>query len=72
MTNTELLEPYIEASGFKKEYIAKEIGLDYRTFKNRLDNVTEFKASEIEKLCRLLKITKLTERQKIFFAQKVD
>lgn len=72
MTNKKLLEMYIAKSGYKKEFIAKRIGLNYRTFKNRVDNVCEFKAGEIERLCNLLNINDLEERHRIFFASEVD
>ena len=72
MTNSKLLRECIEKSGYKLNYIAKTLGLSAFGFANKINNVTEFKASEIEKLCTLLKITSLNDRQKIFFAQKVD
>ncbi len=72
MTNTKLLERYIRKNGLKISFVAKELNLDYRTLRNKITNVSEFKASEIEKLCQLLKITSLTDRQAIFFATKVD
>lgn len=69
MTNTELLEKKITASGYKRTYIAKAIGLkSYYALSKKIKNETEFKASEIEKLCDLLKIDSLEERKAIFFA----
>ena len=72
MTNTELLEELIMKSGYKKSYIAKVIGLK-STFglMKKVQNKTEFKASEIVKLCELLGITKLEDRNKIFFATEL-
>jgi hypothetical protein len=69
MTNTELLEKKIEESGYKRNYIAKAIGLK-STFglANKINNVTEFKASEINILCDLLKIETAEEKEAIFFA----
>lgn len=71
MTNTELLEAKIKDSGLKKKYLAAECGLTPNGFRNCCTNVAEFKASQIETLCRLLKIVSLTERQAIFFARVV-
>ena len=70
MTNTELLEEKIAQSGYKKSYIAKAIGLK-STFglSKKINNVTEFKAKEIDKLCELLKINSLKEKERIFFAK---
>lgn len=70
MTNTELLEEKIKESGYKKSYIAKAIGLK-STFglSKKINNETEFKASEINTLCYLLKIDSSEEKEKIFFAK---
>lgn len=69
MTNTELLEKKIGDSGYKRSYIAKAIGLKsaYGLAK-KVNNESEFKASEIQALCDLLKIESLEERDAIFFA----
>lgn len=72
MTNTELLEDKIAKSGLKKSYIAKSIGLSPYGLTLKINNANEFKASEIEKLCILLRIDDLEERSAIFFASKVD
>lgn len=69
MTNTELLEEKIKESGYKKSYIAKVIGLKsaYGLAK-KIKNETEFKTSEVDALCKLLKISSLEEKERIFFA----
>ena len=72
MTNTELLKEKIAQSGLKKSYIAKSIGLSPYGLTLKIQNTNEFKASEIEKLCSLLGIDVLEERNAIFFASKVD
>ena len=72
MTNTELLEKRIEESGLKKSYIAKMIGLSPFGLAKKIRNESEFKTSEVEGICRLLKIDTLEERDQIFFANKVD
>ncbi len=69
MTNTTLLEKKIEESGFRKSYIAKELGLSTYGLSLKIKNVNEFKASEIDNLCILLGITDIEERCAIFFAQ---
>ena len=69
MTNTELLEKKIADSGYKKSYIAKAIGLKSSYgLSNKINNKTEFKASEINALCELLKIETAEEKEEIFFA----
>ena len=68
MTNTMLLNKKIDDSGYKRIYIAKAIGLKsaYGLAK-KIRNETEFKASEINALCELLKIDS-EEKEAIFFA----
>lgn len=70
MTNTELLEQKITDSGYKKSFIAKAIGLKSAFgLSNKIKNKTEFKASEINALCNLLKIESVEEKEAIFFAK---
>lgn len=70
MTNTKLLEKKMDDSGYKKSYIAKAIGLkSTQGLSKKVRNETEFTASEINALCKLLKIETLEERQEIFFAE---
>jgi hypothetical protein len=67
MTNTSLLEKYIEKSGYKKSFIAEQINLTAWGFMLKVNNKSEFKASEIDALCKLLKISN-KDRMAIFFA----
>ena len=68
MTNTSLLDEYIKRSGLKKSYIIKALDISRYGFSLKCNNKIEFKASEIETLCNLLKIgTK--DRMAIFFAK---
>lgn len=71
MTNTPLLEKYIERSGYKRAYIAKALGISSYTLAMKINNLSEFRASEIETLCELLNID-VVERMEIFFAKVVD
>lgn len=68
MTNVELLEAKIQASGKKKKHLAQRCGMTPNGFRNCCTNVTEFRASHIQVLCEELGITDLAERQAIFFA----
>lgn len=67
MTNTSLLERYIEESGYKKSFIAKQIGISAYTLAMKINNESEFKANEISILCDLLKIS-AWDKEAIFFA----
>ena len=71
MTNTTLLGEYIDKSGLKKSFIAKELELSRYGFNLKCNNKAEFKASEIETLCNLLNIG-TNDRMAIFFAKQVD
>lgn len=68
MTNTKLLIQYIHNSGLKKGKIAKTLGISLFTLKRKIDNETEFKQSEIQKLCELLSINTASEKESVFFA----
>lgn len=68
MTNTALLEQYIEKSGYKKSFIAKQLGLTAYGFTLKINNKSEFKGSEMTILCNLLKIN-ARDKEAIFFAK---
>lgn len=68
MTNTELLNQKIELSGYKRSFIAKQLGLSAYGLAKKIQNETEFKASEINALCILLNIVCPEEKEAIFFA----
>lgn len=68
MTNTSLLIEYIEKSGYKRSYIAKRMGLSSYTLAMKINNESEFRASEIDTLCELMDID-TDARMAIFFAK---
>lgn len=68
MTNTSLLEQYIEKSGYKKSYIAAQLGITAYGLALKINNKSEFKASEMTILCKLLKIS-ARDKAAIFFAK---
>lgn len=69
MTDTALLRDQINVSGYKMNFIAEQVGITYAGFLKKLNNETEFKATEIQKLCEVLKIG-VDLKEKIFFATK--
>lgn len=71
MTNTKLLEEYISNSGYKKSFIAKALGITAYALALKINNKSEFKANEIDILCKLLNIG-VEDRMRIFFARVVD
>lgn len=72
MTNSEELRKVIHESGMKLNYIAKIIGITPFTLTKKIDNVTCFNSIEIAKLCALLGIKSLKQKEKIFFANQDD
>jgi len=71
MTDTKELEKIIKDSGLKKSYIAKAVGLSRQGLDNKVKNRSPFTSTEICILCRLLCITSLKEKERIFFANNV-
>lgn len=71
MTNTKLLDEKIEQSGKKMKYLAEKCGLSVQGFRNCRKNKAEFKTRHIQILCEELGITKLTEKEAIFYAKNV-
>lgn len=72
MTNTEMLRDVIKKSGLKLEFIAEKLGITRFSLSKKIENVTEFKTSEVQKMCDVLQITDPQDKEAIFFAQKVD
>ena len=72
MVNTELLERAIRDSGKRKTYLAEKIGCTIQSFRMRCTNKYDFKSSAIDILCNELGISKLTDKERIFFAKNVD
>ena len=69
MTNTSLLKEYIMSSGYKIGYLAEQLGITTHSLSRKINGKNEFKASEIDTLCKLLKIG-ARDRASIFFACK--
>lgn len=70
MTDTEALVNLIEKSGLKYKYIANQLGISYFSLNRKINNVTEFKTSEVSKLCELLNIDSAKDKENIFLKRK--
>lgn len=55
-TNTKKLRGKIFENGFTYEQLASKLGISYQAFSNKVNNKSEFKASEIQTLCEILDI----------------
>lgn len=67
MADTQYLEKLIKDSGKKKSYLADKIGCSRQYLRMKIHNEAEFTVSEANILCEELNVTKLSEKQKIFF-----
>ena len=69
MTNTKLLKEVIEKSGLKIGFIADYVGISRQSLWNKINNLTPFNQYEIDKMCDVLKITSLKQKEAVFFAR---
>lgn len=67
MTDVKLLSDKIKESGYRKNWIAKQLHMAYGVLISRLRGDTEFKQEEIAGLSRLLNLT-TNDIMQIFFA----
>lgn len=72
MTDTKLLESLIQDKGITKTFIAKQLGITKQGLWLKIENKSQFKPSEIKELCKILGITSLKQKERIFFAEFVD
>lgn len=70
-TDLKLLNDYIKESGYRREYIAKFLGLSRASFIYRMRGKIDFSVSEANKLCILLDLN-TTDIMNIFFAKKLN
>ena len=56
MVNTEELRAIIKESGYKFEYLAGQLDITRYSLRNKVENITEFKATEIMKLSKILNL----------------
>lgn len=71
MTNSAKLKGKMIESGLNQTWVAEQLGMTVATFNYKVNNKTEFKASEIKKLSEILHLTN-DEVNTIFFADKVE
>lgn len=68
MINTEMLKQKIEKSGYRFSWIAKQLKLSPYGLRKKVYGDTEFKVSEVSKLCKLLSFSD-RDRELIFFCK---
>lgn len=72
MTDTNALRSIIADSGLKYKAIAEIMGLTPYALQMKIDNETEFKASEIDTLANTLGMDMQQRDSIFFFARKVE
>ena len=68
MTDTQALRNSIEKAGLKYKFIAEKMGLSTYGLQLKIENDSEFKVSEVDKLAELLNLS-IYEKDAIFFAK---
>lgn len=69
MTNTNLFKKKMKDRGLKQMYIAEKIGITSYSLSLKINNKNDFKSKEIQKICEILSINTLEEKDKIFFGK---
>ena len=72
MTNTNLFKKKMKDKGLKQMYIAEKIGITSYSLSLKINNKNDFKSKEIQKICEILSINTLEEKDKIFFGKQVE
>jgi predicted transcriptional regulator len=67
MVDTELLQEEMRSRGYTLERIALELGRSRTCVFNKIHNKSEFRASEVNKIARVLRLSK-AQTNRIFFA----
>lgn len=71
MVDTAILNEFIDNSGKKRGFLANKLGLSRQGFQKKVAGINDFKSNEISILCSELGITKLSDKERIFFAPNV-
>lgn len=66
MINIEALEDAIKRSGKTYTYLAEKLGLSLQNFRLKCKGLSDFRLSEVKRLCEELSITSTAEMKKIF------
>lgn len=72
MVDTQHLEWLISESGKSKKHLAKKLGMSVQSFRLKATNVYDFTTTQVDILCTELGIKTLSEKERTFFAKKVD
>lgn len=65
--DSELLDKYIDESGYKTGYIVEKLGISREAFNKKRKGLIPFRISEVFVLCSLLNISDEDTKNKIFY-----
>lgn len=71
MVNSNILRQTIKNNGIKMKFVAEKLGISPNSLTRKINNQTEFKLSEIEKLSVILTLTE-ADKTALFFAPFVE
>lgn len=71
MVNTNLFKAALVRNGMNTQDLAERIGMLRQSLSYRINNIVEFRISEVEKISQILGLS-LEEKNLIFFANQVD
>lgn len=69
MTDSIEFEVALKRVGLTKKEVARQLGISEMGLYKKINNITEFKASELSKLYEIFKLETIESQQRIFFAQ---
>ena len=69
MTDIDALRKRVEDSGLKQKFIYDKLGISKNAWRYKRNGERPFTVEEIQKLCEILNITSLREKNDIFFAK---
>ena len=72
MTNSNLIRQTIKDRGLKIKFVAEKMGLSHYGLQKKMDNLTEFKVSEVQAFCDAVGGLARDDMIRIFFADEVD
>lgn len=68
MVDTKVFLDVVKDNGMTLSGVAKKMGMSYVSLYRKTRNVTPFRISEIEMVCRIVGISTKAERERIFSA----
>lgn len=69
MTDWDLLEKKIDESGLRRAYVYERVGITRSGWNHKKKSNGNFSTPQITALCDVLRITRLSEKEQIFFAK---